>query len=180
MSVFGVILVRILAILRISPYSVQMREDADQNNSECGHFLRSDGPHQFDASKLILKNLIRLQFASSLQNFRNIRNGNCTLFIVIVFQTNFQVKKLQCFQNQVSLKLRHINLACLCCPAASKILKSNVFLGKTLRKNISLVSDVTFTPIRCLYFLGRYIAITAFDIIVIKPFYCCIMITIKQ
>ena len=29
------------AILRISPYSVRMRENADQNNSEYGHFLRS-------------------------------------------------------------------------------------------------------------------------------------------
>ena len=29
-------------ILRISPYSVRMRENADQNNSEYGHFLRSD------------------------------------------------------------------------------------------------------------------------------------------
>ena len=31
-----VILVRI-----ISPYSVRMRENANQNNSECGHFWRS-------------------------------------------------------------------------------------------------------------------------------------------
>ena len=30
-------------ILRISPYSVGMWENADQNNSEYGHFLRSDG-----------------------------------------------------------------------------------------------------------------------------------------
>ena len=29
-------------ILRISPYSVRMRENADQNNTEYGHFLRSD------------------------------------------------------------------------------------------------------------------------------------------
>ena len=28
-------------ILRIFPYSVQIRENVDQNNSECGHFLRS-------------------------------------------------------------------------------------------------------------------------------------------
>ena len=34
MSVFGVIL------LRISPYSVQMRENTDQNNSEYGQSLR--------------------------------------------------------------------------------------------------------------------------------------------
>ena len=44
-SVFGVILVRIFPysdwILHISPYSVQMRENSDQNNSEYGHFLSS-------------------------------------------------------------------------------------------------------------------------------------------
>ena len=28
-------------IIRISPYSVRMREKKDQNNSEYGHFLRS-------------------------------------------------------------------------------------------------------------------------------------------
>ena len=31
-----------LCILRISLYSVQMWENTDQNNSEYGHFLRSD------------------------------------------------------------------------------------------------------------------------------------------
>ena len=30
-----------LEILRFSPYSVQMQENADQNNSEYGHFWRS-------------------------------------------------------------------------------------------------------------------------------------------
>ena len=35
-------------ILRISPYSVRMRENADQNNSEYGRFLRSE------SSKIIL------------------------------------------------------------------------------------------------------------------------------
>ena len=29
-------------ILRISPYSVRIRENTDQNNSEYGHFSRSD------------------------------------------------------------------------------------------------------------------------------------------
>ena len=32
--------------LCISPYSVRMRENTDQNNSECGHFSRSDGKNQ--------------------------------------------------------------------------------------------------------------------------------------
>ena len=48
MSVFGVILVRIFhirtdygEIRNISPYSFQMPENTDQNNSEIGHFLRS-------------------------------------------------------------------------------------------------------------------------------------------
>ena len=31
---------------RISPYSVRMRENTDQNNSEYGHFLRSEYPVQ--------------------------------------------------------------------------------------------------------------------------------------
>ena len=30
-------------IVRISPYSVQMRENVDQNNSKYWHFLRSEG-----------------------------------------------------------------------------------------------------------------------------------------
>ena len=46
LSVFWVILVRIFLhsdrILRISPYSVRMRENRDQNNSEYGRFLRSE------------------------------------------------------------------------------------------------------------------------------------------
>ena len=33
---------RILCVLRISPYSVRMRGNTDQNNFEYGHFLRSD------------------------------------------------------------------------------------------------------------------------------------------
>ena len=37
-SIFGVILLR---ILRISPCSVRTRENANQNNSEYGHILRS-------------------------------------------------------------------------------------------------------------------------------------------
>ena len=45
-SVFGVILVRIFShsdwIWRDTPSSVRMWENADQNNYEYGHFLRSD------------------------------------------------------------------------------------------------------------------------------------------
>ena len=48
-SVFGVILVRFSCIWTeygqtwsISPYSVRLRENLDQNNSEYVHFLRSD------------------------------------------------------------------------------------------------------------------------------------------
>ena len=48
-SIFGVILVRIFShldlygdILRIWLYSVRMRENTDQNNSDYGHFLSSD------------------------------------------------------------------------------------------------------------------------------------------
>ena len=40
-SVFSRIRTEYREILRISPYSVRMRENTDQNNSEYGHFLRS-------------------------------------------------------------------------------------------------------------------------------------------
>ena len=40
-SVFFSIRTEYGEILRISPYSVRMRENADENNSEYGHFLRS-------------------------------------------------------------------------------------------------------------------------------------------
>ena len=34
--------------IRIRSYTVQMRRNADQNNSEYGHFLRSAGQECFD------------------------------------------------------------------------------------------------------------------------------------
>ena len=45
-SVFGIIFVRIFShshfsyLLYISPYSVQIRENTDQNNSDYGHFTQ--------------------------------------------------------------------------------------------------------------------------------------------
>ena len=42
-------------LLHISPYSVRIRENADQNNSEYGHFLRSDSVHQKDGGDKIFK-----------------------------------------------------------------------------------------------------------------------------
>ena len=41
-SAFSRIRTEYREILRISPYSVRMRENTDQNNFEYGHFLRSD------------------------------------------------------------------------------------------------------------------------------------------
>ena len=41
-SVFSRIPTEYGEILRVSPYWVRMRENADQNNSEYGYFLRSD------------------------------------------------------------------------------------------------------------------------------------------
>ena len=42
LSVFSRIWTEYGEILRISPYSVRMRENTDQNNSEYIHFLRSE------------------------------------------------------------------------------------------------------------------------------------------
>ena len=44
-SAFSCIRAEYGEIRSISPYSVQMRENADQYNAECGHFLRSISPY---------------------------------------------------------------------------------------------------------------------------------------
>ena len=59
-SVFFRIWTEYFVILRISPYSVRMRENADQKNSEYGHFLRSVpdahfGPYQTSIMKYFAK-----------------------------------------------------------------------------------------------------------------------------
>ena len=45
-------------LLRISPQSVQVRENTDQNNSEYGHFLRSECDGNNDSNVKILPNFI--------------------------------------------------------------------------------------------------------------------------
>ena len=64
-SAFFRIWTEYLQTLRISPYSVWMRENADQNNSEYGHFSRSAllniATYYFEISfKFIVKTLIFL------------------------------------------------------------------------------------------------------------------------
>ena len=51
-SAFSRIRTKYGEILRISPYSIQMRGNTDQNNSEHGHFSRSDSLfYSFSLSK---------------------------------------------------------------------------------------------------------------------------------
>ena len=88
-SVYGVILVHIFPafsrfrteygkILRIYPYSDRMRENADQNNSEYGHFLRSVKNKQLQNTLKQLKsnvkglNLILLKFRCFSKNFHHL------------------------------------------------------------------------------------------------------------
>ena len=53
-------------ILGISPYSVQMREKADQNNFKYGHFLRSD--YLLSTIFLLKKNVKCFSFINALRN----------------------------------------------------------------------------------------------------------------
>ena len=46
-SVFSHIRTEYGEILRLSPYSIRMRKNAEQNNSEYGHFSRSDTDTNF-------------------------------------------------------------------------------------------------------------------------------------
>ena len=57
--------VTLVILLSISPYSVRMRENADQDNSEYGHFLRSVTPVFQKILKSIIfwsKNLMKMAF----------------------------------------------------------------------------------------------------------------------
>ena len=64
-SVFSRIRTEYGEILRISPYSVRMRENTDQNNSEYGHFLHSE----------------KTQKKSNLKGNLKIKRNRITIFI---------------------------------------------------------------------------------------------------
>ena len=66
-SIFSRIRTEYEEILRLSPYSARMRENMDQNNSEYGQFLRSEGVLEntcsLRASGIILQDVFqRFQF----------------------------------------------------------------------------------------------------------------------
>ena len=95
MSVFGVILVGIFPymdeygeILRISPYSVRMRENADQNNSEFGHFPAVVACNVWYRINAFLKGVlicwkiaIKMIIAVYWTNTRRRVNIGCRLFV---------------------------------------------------------------------------------------------------
>ena len=70
-SAFSRIWTKYEEILRISPYSVRTRENAHQNNSEYGHFSRSDGLlNPFLVNVLILHPPENTENSSSFWYFR--------------------------------------------------------------------------------------------------------------
>ena len=80
--IFGVILAHIFThlILRISPYSVQMRENKDQNNSEYGHFSRSGKLSIFGILPQILRKIFQNSFVLLFQQWEKqvVRQTACT------------------------------------------------------------------------------------------------------
>ena len=54
-SAFSRIRTEYREVFRISPYSIQMRENVDQNNSKYGHFSRSEKPVRSEIDKEIQK-----------------------------------------------------------------------------------------------------------------------------
>ena len=79
-------------ILCISPYSVQMLENTDQNNSEYGHFLHQVGGSIYqDFSLLQLPPTISL----SIHYSRKCKSGDQSTTIEKIYETNssFHVKK---------------------------------------------------------------------------------------
>ena len=83
-SVFSHIRTKYEEILSISPYSVQMQENTDHNNSEYGHFLRSLGNYdnflrrnaRFRVFSVKIRYVIRLFFLWDLSVIATINNSN--------------------------------------------------------------------------------------------------------
>ena len=69
--IFGVILAHIFThlILRIYPYSVRMRENKDQNNSEYGHFSGSAKFSIFGILPQILRKIFQNSFVPLFQQW---------------------------------------------------------------------------------------------------------------
>ena len=67
-----------VCVLRISPYSVQMRKNTGQNNSEYGHFLHSGCATCMRAALICGPLLIR---GNSVHKRPKLFNGNLALII---------------------------------------------------------------------------------------------------
>ena len=86
---FGVILVLIFCCIRtkygeirsISPYSVRVREDMDQNNSEYGHFWRSE---VYITTKMV-KNMMKSMVVMSLVMMQGLKNSVEQLIDKLIF-----------------------------------------------------------------------------------------------
>ena len=65
-------------ILRISPYSVRMQEDADHNNSEYGHFLRNGNHHGMEINQILMETIsFPFVFKINIILYTNIQKSQC-------------------------------------------------------------------------------------------------------
>ena len=86
-SVFSCIQTEYREIQSISPYSVQMRENADQNNSKYGHFLHSEFysvlfgffRNIYRSLKVVCKPMS--MYVSCMQNLFDVNEKKCTQII---------------------------------------------------------------------------------------------------
>ena len=76
-SAFSCIRTEYEEILRISPYSVRIRENTEENNSEYGHFLRSDSLFSFLCEVMIGSFSINIEISRLQQSLnKHLKNEN--------------------------------------------------------------------------------------------------------
>ena len=83
-----------LVLLHISPYSIRMRENADQNNSEYGHFLRSVLPsYKYQSIDLLYYHVV-VHYFRKKTFIGNVRLGSVINVTLAITKNMFELIKI--------------------------------------------------------------------------------------
>ena len=92
-------------IRSISQYSVRMRENTDQNNSEYGHFLPSGSEKLFQASDM--ERLHSRRWLRKLRGFYEIRKSKSPPYLFNLIPSSSKMHTARSSDNITPFKVRH-------------------------------------------------------------------------
>ena len=94
-------------ILHISPYSVQIRENTDQNNSKYGHFLRSGNQYKYIAFNILLCSILIISYKTlNITWIYNEKTKELTIYAIFYQNVTifYRQELASLFQKQEKLK----------------------------------------------------------------------------